>query len=98
MTIKEILQELKTAKHPVAKAIHKGNHFKILVIGFRPGMKLKDHEAPLPSKLTILTGKVVYKENAKEITLEMYDETDIPVNTRHSVEAIEDSLCLLTQG
>ena len=98
MTIKEILQELKTAKHPVAKAIHKGNHFKILVIGFRPGMKLKDHEAPLPSKLTILTGKVIYKENAKEITLEMYDEADIPVNTRHSVEAIEDSLCLLTQG
>ena len=98
MPIKEIRQELETAKHPVAKAIHKGNHFKVLVIGFRSGMKLKDHEAPLPSKLTILTGKVIYKENAKEITLEMYDETDIPINTKHSVEAIEDSLCLLTQG
>ena len=98
MTIKEIRQELETAKHPVAKAIHKGNHFKVLVIGFRSGMKLKDHAAPLPSKLTILTGKVIYKENAKEITLEMYDETDIPINTKHSVEAIEDSLCLLTQG
>ena len=83
MTNKEIRQELETAKHPVAKAIHKGNHFKVLVIGFRSGMKLKDHEAPLPSKLTILTGKVIYKENAKEITLEMYDETDIPINTKH---------------
>lgn len=98
MTIKEILQQLETAKHPVAKAIHKGNHFKVLVIGFNAGMKLKDHESPLPSKLTIITGKVIYKENAKEITLEIYDETDIPVNTKHSVEAIEDSLCLLTQG
>lgn len=98
MVIKEILQQLETAKHSVAKAIHKGDHFKALVIGFKAGMKLKDHEASLPSKLTVITGEVIYKENTKEVTPEMYDETDIPVNTKHSVEAIKDSLCLLTQG
>ncbi len=97
-TIKEIYEQLKTAKHPVAKALHKGDHFKVLVIGFKKGMKLKDHQANLSSKLTVISGKVVYKENEKEIEVNMFDEIDIPINIIHSVEALEDSLCLLTQG
>jgi len=98
MTIKLILEQLKTAAHPVAKAIHKGEHFKVLAIGFRQGMKLKDHQARLPSKLTVLLGCVLYKEGEQVIRLEAYDEYDIPVDVIHSVEAEEDSLCLLTQG
>jgi len=35
MTIKEIIQQLETADHPVAKALHKGDHFKVLVIGLK---------------------------------------------------------------
>jgi hypothetical protein len=38
MIIKEILHQLETAKNPVAKAIHKGEHFKVLAIGFKKGM------------------------------------------------------------
>ena len=97
-TIKEINEQLKTANHPVAKALHKGDHFKVLVIGFKKGMKLKDHQANLPSKLTVISGKVVYRQNEKETEAEMFDEINIPINIIHSVEALEDSLCLLTQG
>ena len=98
MTIKEINEQLKTAKHPVAKVLHKGENFKVLCIGFKKGMKLKDHQAKFPSKLTVMSGKVVYRQNEKEIEADMFDEIDIPVNIIHSVEALEDTLCLLTQG
>jgi quercetin dioxygenase-like cupin family protein len=98
MTIKEIIQQLETADHPVAKALHKGDHFKVLVIGFKSGMKLKEHEAHLPSKLTVIAGQVIYRESRREIKLNIFDEVEIAVNIKHSVEAIEDSICLLTQG
>ncbi len=98
MTIKEVLQQLETADHPVAKALHKGDHFKVLVIGFKSGMTLKEHEAHLPSKLTVISGQVIYKESAREVKLNIFDEVEISVHTKHSVEAIENSLCLLTQG
>ncbi len=98
MTIKEILKQLETAGHPVAKPIHKGNNFKVLGIGFKSGMKLKDHQASLPSKLTVISGKVIYRQQETATELQKFDEIEIPVNITHSVEAMEDSICLLTQG
>jgi hypothetical protein len=47
MMIREIIEEVETSAHPVAGALHKGEHFKILVIAFKKGMKLKDHRAHL---------------------------------------------------
>lgn len=98
MIIKEIMEQLETATHPVAKALHSGEHFRVLAMGFKTGMKLKEHQAHLPSKLTVLSGEVIYRENDREVRLEQFDEVNIPVNTTHSVEALQDSLCLLTQG
>ncbi len=54
MTIKEIKEQLKVTNHPVAKALHHGNDFKVLIIGFNQGMILKDHKAHITSKLTVL--------------------------------------------
>ncbi len=98
MIIKEILQQLETSTHPVAMPLHKGDHFKVLVIGFKSGMRLKEHKANLPSKLIVLEGKVIYRQEGKETLLQKFDETEIPVNIIHSVEAKEDSICLLAQG
>ncbi len=98
MIIKDILLQLETSTHPVAKALHKGEHFKVLCIGFKNGMKLKEHQAHQPSKLTVMSGQVIYREAEKVVKLDTFDEIDIPVNVIHSVEALADSLCLLTQG
>jgi quercetin dioxygenase-like cupin family protein len=98
MTIKEILKQLETSNHPVAKPLHNGDNFKVLIIGFKSGMKLKSHQANIPSKLTVISGKVIYKQHEKETELQKFDEVQIPVNIIHSVEAKEDSICLLTQG
>ena len=98
MTIKEVIEQLDTATAPVAKVLHKGDHFKVLVIGFKKGMKLKEHVAPLQSKLTVISGHVLYRQGEQETELQKFDEINIPVNITHSVEALDDSLCLLTQG
>lgn len=98
MVIKDILVQLESSEHPVAKALHTGEHFRVLVMAFKSGMKLKEHQAHIPSKLTVLSGEVIYRENEKKVLLRQYDEVDIPVNEMHSVEALQNSLCLLTQG
>lgn len=98
MTIKDIKLKLKTSNNPVAKSLHQGLGFKTLVIGFKKGMILKEHKAHLKSKLTVLKGAVIYKEEHRIIELEQYDEVEIPIEITHSVEAREDSLCIVTQG
>ena len=98
MIIKEVLAQLENATHPVAKALHKTDHSRVLVIGFNKGMLLKEHKTHLPSKLTVLSGKVIYREGEKVIEAGQYEEVAIPVDILHSVEATETSLCLLTQG
>lgn len=98
MTIADIKTQLIEATHPVAKALHRGVHFKVLLIGFNKGMSLKEHKAHQPTKLTVLEGSVVYKEADKTLIMPQYSEVEIPVNALHSIEALEHSICLLTQG
>jgi len=98
MTIKDIKEELNSSDNPIAKSLHHGAGFKVLVLGFKKGMILTEHQSYTQSKLTVLEGAVLYKEENSEVTLMQYDEVEIPIEVSHSVEAIEDSLCLLTQG
>lgn len=97
-TIKSIISELKTSSHPIAKALHKSEHFKVLMLGFNKGMILKEHKTNITAKLTVLYGNVIHKEGDRELKLSQYDEVEIPVDVPHSVQATEDSLCILTQG
>ena len=98
MIIKEILTELETKEHPVAKALFKKEGFKVLVIAFKKGMILKEHKAHVPTKLVVLEGKIIYISDTNETELNMYDEFDIPVNEMHAVHAKNDALCILVQG
>ena len=98
MHIKQIKEDLETKDHPVARAIHKGENFKVIALGFKKGMILKEHKAHLPTKLTVLEGSVIYIQDENKTVLNQYDEHEIPVEKTHAVEATSDSLCLLTQG
>lgn len=98
MIIAELKEELKTSNHPVAKSLQHGRGFKVLVMGFKKGMILKEHKAHLPSKLVVLEGAVIYKEDNRIVELLQYEEVEIPVEIMHSVQSIEDSLCMLIQG
>ncbi|MDF2438696.1 MAG: hypothetical protein K0Q95_3072 [Bacteroidota bacterium] len=98
MIIKEIISQMENATQPVVKVLHKGDSFKVLVIGFKNGTVLKDHKTNKQTKLSVLSGEVIYTEGQKRVILEQYDDLDIPIDVMHAVEATEDSLCLLTQG
>ena len=98
MTIKHIKEKLETVDHPIAESIHHTSHFRVLAIGFKEGMTLKEHKAHLPSKLSVLEGAVNYVEQDRVVELGTYDEFEIPIEVTHSVVALKDSLCLLTQG
>jgi hypothetical protein len=98
MIIQFVLEQLEIPAHPVEKALHKGDQSKVLIIGFKKGMILKEHKTHLPAHLTALTGKVIYHEGESQKVLSQYDETDIPIEMLHSVESLEDGLCILCQG
>jgi quercetin dioxygenase-like cupin family protein len=98
MTITQIERELENAKHPVARALHKGEHSRVLAIGFKKGMILKAHEAHLPSRLLVLEGSVLYREGVRETILKAKDDIEVPMAVIHDVTALENSLCILMQG
>lgn len=98
MTIKQIFNDLDSAKRPIAKILQSGSNFKVIAIGFTKNMILDDHKTDIPAKLVVLEGKVIYKEGEKIVMLSQYEETPIPVNVIHSVTALENSLCLVIKG
>ncbi len=97
-TIETVLEDLKGASQPVIRPLHTGEGFRVLVLGFNSGMVLKEHQAKLPSKLTVLSGCVAFRSADDYTPLFVNDEIDIPVGKPHSVIANRKSLCLLTQG
>lgn len=98
MVIKEALAEVKSKNHPVARILHKGDIFKVMAIAFQKDMILREHKTHLPATLTVIKGKVNYRRADSFTTVEEYDNFQIPINETHSIEALEDSICLLIQG
>ncbi|GAB2977544.1 hypothetical protein GCM10027049_10890 [Mucilaginibacter puniceus] len=98
MIIQKVLQQLENSTSPVIKVLQRGEHFKVLVLGFKKGMILKEHQTNITSKLVIVDGSVVYRKGNVALNLNKFDEIDIPINVPHSVEAQEDSICFLIQG
>ncbi|MCO5948590.1 hypothetical protein [Mucilaginibacter flavidus] len=98
MIIQEVLFQLKSATSPVFKILQSSDHVKVIVLGFKRGMILKEHQTAIPAKLIIIDGSVIYKEAGRTVTMNKYEDVDIPINVTHSVEAVEDSICFLIKG
>ena len=52
---------------------------KVIVIGLRKNLRLKEHATPVPAKLTVLEGSVKYIQGEATTVLNQYDEQEIPV-------------------
>ncbi len=98
MVIQEIVTEVESKTNPVVKVLHKGDMFKVVVMAFKKDMILKEHQTHLPATITVMKGKVNYHTQDSITTIYEYDDFQIPVRESHSIEALEDSLCLLVQG
>jgi hypothetical protein len=96
--LKELFQKLENTDSPVTQVVQNTACSKVIAIAFKKGMILKEHKTDVPAKLLVIKGNVIYKEQKQQEALFLYDEKNIPVAVMHSVEAIEDSLCLLFKG
>ncbi|RFZ85132.1 hypothetical protein DYU05_05895 [Mucilaginibacter terrenus] len=98
MIIKKILAELGTTDRPLSKIIKTGDSFKTMAIGLKKGVTWRDHKAIMPTKLMVMEGRVTYVQGEKKVELDKFDDLDIPVNIVHSLQAAENSICILIQG
>ncbi len=98
MIIKQAIAELELKNSPVAKLMHTGVAFKVIVLAFKRGMVLRNQKNSVPTKLIILNGNVKYSSGNLIRIIDMYEEIEIPFEETHTIEAIQDSLCLLIQG
>jgi len=98
MIIKTILANLGDTDRPISKIIKAGDSFKTMAIGLKKSVIWRDHKAVMPTKLLVVEGLVTYVQGEKKIKLEKFDDLDIPVNIVHSLEAMDDSICILIQG
>src|SRR5690625_2333885 len=98
MTIEEIARKLQGSEDPVAKALHIGDSFKVLIFGFKKGMQIQEHEVYHPTKLLVMSGRIVYRQDNLEKSIGTFEEMEVPERAKHSIEAVEDSFVLLTQG
>jgi quercetin dioxygenase-like cupin family protein len=98
MIIKNILANIADAARPISKIIKAGDSFKLVAIGLKKGVIWRDHKSVMPAKLLVMEGRVTYVQGENKVKLEKFEDFDIPVNVVHSLEAIEDSICILIQG
>jgi len=97
MVIHDVLAALKDATGPVVKVLVKDNGGKVVVLGFSKGMVLKEHKTGLNTRLVVIDGQIKYFSVNGMVTLNKFDELDIPVNQPYSVQALADSICFLIQ-
>ena len=98
MVIQDVIAGLANAAGPVIKVLSKSDATKIIVLGFKKGMMLKEHKTGLSTRLIVIQGQINYHSENGTVTMNKFDDLDIPVNAPHSVEALADSICLLIQG
>ena len=98
MIIKKVLMQLESKMQMIVKVLINGGNFKVLAKRFKKQRIEKEGKSPIILLQAVLSGTIIYKESLKEKQLTKFENTEIAVKQIHSVEAIEDSLCLLIQG
>lgn len=98
MVIQDVVAALRDAAGPVVKVLVKGDAAKVIVLGFKKGMMLKEHQTGVNTRLVVIEGQINYYSVNGKAELNKFDDLDIPVNVPHSVEALADSICFLIQG
>ena len=81
-----------------AITLRKGQGLNVVLLVMRSGDRLEEHSAPGPISLSVREGRVRF--TAGEVTEEAGSETVLTCDAgvRHTVEALSDSVCLLTIG
>jgi quercetin dioxygenase-like cupin family protein len=98
MVIQDVMAALSEAAGPVVKVLVKGDHSKVIVLGFKKGMTLREHQTAVTTRLVVIEGQVNYFSADGNVMMNKFDDLEIPVNVPHSVQALDESICFLIQG
>lgn len=98
MIVKQVIEKMSTATGPVTAILHKNETCRVIVLGLKSGLTLKEHKTDVPAKITVIYGNVEFRLPTEVQRLGPFDTLEIPLNVMHSVTAHEDSLCIITKG
>ena len=93
--IKEVANLLQTSETPVLKKVYDKNGTKLLAVGLKQGVVLKEHTAPSEAKLMVVQGEIDYNTATSSYRFARLDTYDIPEKESHSVVAVDDAVFLL---
>lgn len=93
----ELLAKAGEARHGVAsRSVVHGDRQRAVLMAFKPGGALGEHDSPPAATLHVLSGRAMLKAGDQEWDLGAGELVAIPLE-RHSVEvADEDTVVLLT--
>lgn len=81
---------------PHMQMLAESAHARILLIGLRPGQRLKDHATPCQVQIQVLEGACTVLEAGRSLEAESGDLVVIPAGSRHRVEALRQTYLLVS--
>lgn len=93
--LRTIADRLAHAKKPIIKVLFRNKNTRIVAFGLKKGMKLIDHQLPVATKIILLKGEMEIDSKIEIISLEEYQNYEIPPKVIHQVRAFEDTIALL---
>jgi quercetin dioxygenase-like cupin family protein len=79
-----------------AITLHKGGGLSVVLLAMRAGDRLEEHSAPGPISLVVREGRIRFTAEGKAIEAGPETVLTCGAKVRHSVEALDDAVCLLT--
>jgi quercetin dioxygenase-like cupin family protein len=78
-----------------AITLRKGGALSVVLLVMRAGDRLEEHSAPGPISLSVREGRVRFAAGDKAVEAGAETVLACDAGVRHSVEALEDAVCLL---
>jgi len=83
---------------PAVTTLYVNDCIRVKAIALKKGTELPEHKTAVRTFLTVITGKIRFILSDETIELEEGDWFNIPIQRRHSVEALTDAVFTLTQN
>lgn len=81
---------------PRMQMLAESAHARILLIGLKPGQRLKDHATPCQVQIQVLEGACTVVEAGRSLEAGVGDLIVIPARSRHRVESSGRTLLLVS--
>jgi quercetin dioxygenase-like cupin family protein len=82
----------------VSKTLVKHADFRVVLMGFKAGTRMEKHQAVGPLSIQTLAGHINVRAAQRMFDLRLGSLLTLERGTAHDVEALEDSIVLLTIG